>query len=607
MKILTPVHVRRNTGLAVSPPAPYPLTIVTLASPSQVGSAAAEAAGRASPAGRLEILAIVLLAVALAAALVYQAWHVGVTVDEPSHLVSSYLYWRGADILPPRDMPPMIKIAGGAVPNLFGLPLKPTVGTPAETRNEWEVAAALMERLRGPEIHRIFFWSRLPMIVFPLLTMVLLWRWARQLFRPWTAVALAAAFAAEPTALAHGALFKNDLAATMGYLLFWYCAWRYWREPGTGRAAILGAATLAAAISKLSMIFLFGAAPLVVLLRAFAPPRPKRRAVAAALALAVLIPYLGTLTVYQFDTRRIPAPELAAHAKNPNLPAWFIAGAHIFHVVPVAVPMWDGVTSLFNNHGSRVPVYMLGKVYPHGTPLYFLVALAVKVPLPLQVLLCAGLVLALAGLWTRRLKGADLFWIVPGILYVGLASLSSLQLGVRLVLPALPFGLLLCGVAIERFRGWRRVFPAALVVWVIVRSAAVYPNGIAYMNLWAGGPENALHYLADSNVDWGQSLADLARWKRAHGIKKLRLSYFGNDNPFRYFREEEVELVAPPWSEALAPQPTLVPQPGWYAISATLLPGQFFEPRFQNYYRVFRRTRPVALAGNSIYIYKVGS
>lgn len=53
---------------------------------------------------------------------------------------------------------------------------------------------------------RMFFLSRLPFIIFS---------------AP-VALYLAAAFAFEPTALAHGALFKNDLAATFAHLLFWF-------------------------------------------------------------------------------------------------------------------------------------------------------------------------------------------------------------------------------------------------------------------------------------------------------------------------------------------------------------------------------------------------
>ena len=125
-----------------------------------------------------KVLAASILAV-LAAALAHEAWRTGVTVDEPAHLVSSYLYWGGADNLQPGDMPPLIKIAGGWVPRLMGMPLPRDLGAPGETRHEWVVAQRMMERLEGAQ--RVFFWSRLPLLVFPLATALLLWWWGRQL------------------------------------------------------------------------------------------------------------------------------------------------------------------------------------------------------------------------------------------------------------------------------------------------------------------------------------------------------------------------------------------------------------------------------------------
>ena len=118
----------------------------------------------------------------LAAALAYEAWRTGVTVDEPAHLISSYLYWHGKDDLPPGDLPPLIKMVGGWVPRLIGLPLPADLGGPGETRHEWNVALWMMERL--PDAQRVFFWSRLPLLIFPLGTVLLVWRWGRQLFGP---------------------------------------------------------------------------------------------------------------------------------------------------------------------------------------------------------------------------------------------------------------------------------------------------------------------------------------------------------------------------------------------------------------------------------------
>ncbi|MEK7404161.1 MAG: hypothetical protein AAB225_03555 [Acidobacteriota bacterium] len=73
-------------------------------------------------AGQWERCLIALILAGLLIALVVQARRVGITVDEPNHLLSSYLYRRGAEPLKPSDMPPLVKIVGGWVPRLLGLP-----------------------------------------------------------------------------------------------------------------------------------------------------------------------------------------------------------------------------------------------------------------------------------------------------------------------------------------------------------------------------------------------------------------------------------------------------------------------------------------------------
>jgi hypothetical protein len=542
----------------------------------------------------------------LLAALAWEAWDAGVIIDGPSHLLSAYLYWHGADNLRPGDMPPLIKIVGGWVPSLFRLPIPYDNEQMWASQNEWRISGEMIARMSGPQIHAVFFCSRLPFLIFPLLTALLIWRWARERFSAWVGVLLVLAYAFEPTALAHGPLFKNDLAATFTYLLFWYRAWKFWKDPRLRNTAWMGLALLLAILAKMSMLFLMGVAPLLVILRyATLPPRRLRPAI-VPLLLVLLIPYLGAIAAYQFRTRRIPAAEMAAYARDPALPKPLLVGVQVFRVLPVPWRMWVGVVSLFQSGHQDNPVYLLGRRYVRGHPLYFLVALALKIPIPLQILMaCSAALLAIG--WKRRgFQPLDLFWLLPPLVYILLASLTPLQYGVRLVLPALPFGLLLCGVAIAEWIPGRRIaVVACLLTWLAVRSAEIYPHGISFFNLWIGGPESGLQYLADSNVDWGQDLAELAEFTKAHDIRKIYLSYFGNDNPYRYFSEDQLEVIAPPWDRSLAKGPVYEPGPGFYAISANLLPGHFFGPQHRDYYKVFREMEPIAKAGYSIHIYLV--
>ena len=45
-------------------------------------------------------------------------------------------------------------------------------------------------------------------------------------------------------------------------------------------------------------------------------------------------------------------------------------------------------------------------------------------------------------------------------------------------------------------------------------------------------------------------------------------------------------------------------EPGYYAVSAALLSGQFFKPRYHDYYKAFRDRKPFAKCGYSIFLYK---
>ncbi|MGC8794923.1 MAG: hypothetical protein ACP5U2_16200 [Bryobacteraceae bacterium] len=250
---------------------------------------------------------------------------------------------------------------------------------------------------------------------------------------------------------------------------------------------------------------------------------------------------------------------------------------------------------------------MLGRQYSRGHPLYFALALAAKMPVALQLLLVMGFVCVCLRLRRGQLDPTDLFWLAPPVLCIFPASLSALQLGVRLVLPALPFGLVLAGCAIKSLlHGRRQIVLVLLEAGVAVESLRIFPHGISFFNLWVGGADNGLKYLVDSNLDWGQDLRLLRKRFDQLGIGKLRLSYFGTDNPWSYFTDKKLELIPPPWNDALAGgRRVLELQPGYYAISASLLPGHFFEPQYRLYYRCFLEMKPVAKAGYSIFIHRV--
>jgi hypothetical protein len=246
-------------------------------------------------------------------------------------------------------------------------------------------------------------------------------------------------------------------------------------------------------------------------------------------------------------------------------------------------------------------VYFHGSKHAEGHRLYFVAALLLKSPVALLLLL-------LWAVWTLPRAGRTgvLTAALPSLLYVTLASLSTLQLGVRLILPALaPVLVVVAGAAATTKTRVARAMAYGLPAAAIAVSLAVYPNGIGFVNLLAGSPQNAAKWVANSNLDWGQGLRDLAEWKRGHGVEKLRLFYFGFDIPDRHFPDGSAELLAPPWSDDLVESTRYQPQPGYYAISANLLLGHFFEDKYRDYLIEFRRREPVDTVAGSIFIYHI--
>ena len=278
------------------------------------------------------------------------------------------------------------------------------------------------------------------------------------------------------------------------------------------------------------------------------------------------------------------------------MPWLFTFVGQVFQWIPVRRYLWEGWVGLFWSAAERPPIYTCWVVRHIADPLYFLAALTVKVPVGWQILFLAATGL---GTWqmVRRREAVWFFLLFPPLLYVGLSSLLGHQLGIRLILPGLPFAALPAGAA---YLHWRR-FVLVAVAAGAVEMMVYYPHGIAFFNAWAGGPARGSAYLADSNLDWRQDLKALRRWAEANQMPPLRLAYFGADTPWRYFTNREIVSTPPPWNAALARDKTaLEPEPGIYAISASFLPGHFFAPQYQDYTSTFAiASPPPARAGPS--------
>jgi hypothetical protein len=129
-------------------------------------------------------------------------------------------------------------------------------------------------------------------------------------------------------------------------------------------------------------------------------------------------------------------------------------------------------------------------------------------------------------------------WLGCGLVVLASASMASIQIGERYLLPLYPFACLLLGTLAASVVKTARSVPALLALaacHAVPTVAAVRDGGaIPYFNPLAGGREGGHRVLLDSNLDWGQDLPRLAAWMRREGVTAIQLAYQGGDDPARY-------------------------------------------------------------------------
>jgi hypothetical protein len=254
-------------------------------------------------------------------------------------------------------------------------------------------------------------------------------------------------------------------------------------------------------------------------------------------------------------------------------------------------------------------VYLAGDL-KHRFTSYFLAAYWLKEPL-------AGIILALIGLVALvRSKSVPfigkLFLLLPPAALFAAITMMADDLGIRYIIPVMPFLHLMAGLGIAALiQGARRFKGAAyaaafLCGWALLAAAGIYPDHLSYFNEGAclltqpsrigldGGSRCGPAWLDDSNVDWGQGLKQLKIWldRNAPG-RQVKLAITAQFPPEAYRikaqRLDSTDLVQEP-------------APGLYAVSAHLVARI---PAFRGASDWLKRMQPRAIVGHAFYIYDI--
>jgi hypothetical protein len=456
------------------------------------------------------------------------AWDKSDTVDEPFYLENALNQWADHDLEGNCDSPALPKWA-------FGLALRASDPELLDPRSKIG---------HQPIFSRPFPQGRQNLLAARSTTILVVVLGGCALFLAALRFGLAAAlltqglYVLSPAILAHGSLATLDGWAAGLAAVAILAGVRVLEDPRFSRFAVFGGVVALGSACKVTLLGL-----LPVLVGAVFIAGRKRGSPLVLRTLVSCATFVFVLSgVYLFRFGEVRTTNLCGHVTK-------MYGDHVFGPLPFA-PWIEGI--LFQGiHGSTGHLtYLFGQSSETGWWFFYLAALAFKTTIGAQFLF----VLALIALIPDRADRKGLGLLPYPALLILVMSLGRAQNGLKYVLPAYPFGILLIGSSLPALR---RRFPrtglylfCAGCLLGTIESLKVYPHELMFFNAWAGGPEGGPRYLVHGD-DWGQDQRRLGLWQTAQRPWRLYYTRYNGDPLFWGVRGDE---------------PPCEPAPGYYAL-----------------------------------------
>jgi Dolichyl-phosphate-mannose-protein mannosyltransferase len=535
--------------------------------------------------------------------LVASTWHYfNATWDEPEHLAAGMQLLERDFYLYDVQHPPLARMAMALGPHLAGARLSDVPGP----HGGEEAGRELLYRTGQEDLYLNL--ARAGMLPFLVILLWSTWAWTRHSFGNATALLATLFLVSTPPVLGHAGLAALDVPGAATCTLAFYCLLR-WFETQRWKFALFAGVTSGLAIAtKLSAL------PFIGLVAAtwlpcwwFSRARREHTAEIASPSLGrwsaqagsiVLLALICAIFTYSFRFHyTIPA-------QQPVNAAWtFLFGASGWvhdaaYAIARSVPLPTGLERLVlsiqallqHNHDGHLS-YLLRRFSETGFPDFYVVALAVKTPLPLLLLGLAGLILL--GLRARQRSWTAAAPVIAFVVLLAFCSFySRINIGLRHVFvlyPLLCMAAAACSVEVwQRYRN--RLTHAALallVCWQVSLLYSAYPDYLAYFNITAGNhPERIL---IDSDLDWGQDVARLRRRLMQLQVKQFSFVYRGT-----------IDVIGERLPGVRIAQP-FQPVTGWVAAS-------IFAEDTESHGAAFswlQRYRPIERIGKSIDLYYI--
>ena len=190
-----------------------------------------------------------------------------------------------------------------------------------------------------------------------------------------------------------------------------------------------------------------------------------------------------------------------------------------------------GVLMVMQRSSGGNTGYFLGEVSASGWWYYFPVVFLIKEPIPSLILIFLAALFCSYNI-IKKIRAVSLslrqsisalsdylnthfpeFAMLAFVIFYWAYSIKSpLNIGIRHILPTMPFIYILTAGALKKWTSktfLKTALVVILILWYFAETLTASPHYLSYFNQLGGGVNNGYAYVVDSNYDWGQDLKRL--------------------------------------------------------------------------------------------------
>lgn len=616
---------------------------------------------------------VFLLSAASFGLMFYSSSQESAIMDELAHIPAGYGYMKYLDYRLNPEHPPLVK-AIAALPLLFENLNFPTDKAPwkSEINGQWAAGTQFLYEF-GNNADQIIQTSRFGPMILTLILILFIYVWSKELIGRWWALLPTFLFAMSPTVLAHGHYVTTDLGAALGIFISIYYFVKFLITSNKRNLVWAGLAFGIAQLMKFSAVLLIPFLGVLAIIFSLFVLREKRFIslikYVFATGLIFIIGFILVYTVYLPFTLNYPIEKqkadtefiLTSFAGGNGGGLQTCKGMRCLADINIAMtqskilrPLGEymlGVLMVLQRSSGGNTSYFLGEVSAAGWWYYFPVVFILKEHIASLILIILSFIISIWHILkakSYKLKSisdylathfSEFSMMLFVVFYWAYSIKSPLNIGVRHILPTLPFIYILTASGIKRWfnngklnqrenfeskiKNFKNdflkisikgIFVGLIVAWYLFETLLVAPNFISYFNEFAGGTKNGYQYVTDSNYDWGQDLTKLekfiVKWEMENNAKidKIAVEYFGGGSPTYYLGDKFESWQSSKGNPADAGI-------HWFAVSINnlqgalgkLAPGQTRKPEdeYQWLQKIRNPYQPDYKAGTSIFIYKL--